>query len=77
MTRYQTKLRTPLSAEQAFAYMADLRNFAEWDPGVRRVTQVEGTGGGTGAVFDVTLATKRENTLRYHTAVFDPPHTSW
>lgn len=39
MTRYQTKLRTPLSAEQAFAYMADLRNFAEWDPGVRRVTQ--------------------------------------
>ena len=48
---------------------------AQWDPGVRRVTQVEGNGGGAGAVFDVTLATRRENTLRYHTAVFDPPRT--
>jgi Polyketide cyclase / dehydrase and lipid transport len=74
MTRYQTRLRTPQSPEQAFAYMADLRNFAEWDPGVRRVAQVQGNGGGPGAVFDVTLATKRGNTLRYHTAVFDPPH---
>jgi carbon monoxide dehydrogenase subunit G len=73
MTRYQTKLRTPRSREQAFAYMADLRNFAEWDPGVQRVTQVEGQGAGPGAVFDVTLATRRENTLRYRTAVFDPP----
>jgi carbon monoxide dehydrogenase subunit G len=73
MTRYQTKLRTPQSPEEAFAYMADLRNFAQWDPGVRRVTQVQGEGGGAGAVFDVTLATKRENTLRYRTAVFDPP----
>ena len=55
--------------------MADLRNFAEWDPGVRRVTQVEGKGGGAGAVFDVTLATRRENIFRYHTTVFDPPRT--
>ncbi len=75
MTRYQTRLRTPQSPEQAFAYMADLRNFAQWDPGVRRVTQVDGEGGAAGAVFDVTLNTKRENTLRYHTAVFDPPRT--
>jgi carbon monoxide dehydrogenase subunit G len=75
MTRYQTRLRTPQSPEQAFAYMADLRNFAEWDPGVRRVTQVDGEGGAAGAVFDVTLNTKRENTLRYHTTVFDPPRT--
>ena len=75
MTRYQSKLRTQQSPEQAFAYMADLRNFAEWDPGVRRVRQVEGRAGGSGAVFDVTLATRRESTLRYHTTVFDPPHS--
>ena len=75
MTRYQTRLRTPQSPEQTFAYMADLRNFAQWDPGVRRVTQVDGEGGAAGAVFDVPLNTKRENTLRYHTAVFDPPRT--
>jgi carbon monoxide dehydrogenase subunit G len=75
MTRYQTRLRTQQSPEQAFAYLADLRNFAEWDPGVRRVIQVEGKGAGAEAVFDVLLATRRENTLRYHTAVFDPPRT--
>ena len=34
MARYVTKVRTPRSVEDAFAYMADLRNFAEWDPGV-------------------------------------------
>jgi carbon monoxide dehydrogenase subunit G len=73
MTRYQTKLRTQQPPEQAFAYIADLRNFAHWDSGVRRVTQVDGEGGGARAAFDVTLATKRENTLRYHTVVFDPP----
>jgi carbon monoxide dehydrogenase subunit G len=75
MTRYQTRLRTQQSPEVAFAYMADLRNFAIWDPGVRRVKQVQGDGGEAGAVFDVTLATKRENTLRYRTTVFEPPGT--
>ena len=74
MARYVTKVLTSRSPDEVFAYMADLRNFAEWDPGVRHVAQVEGEGGGPGAVFDVTVRTKREQTLRYRTAVFDPPH---
>jgi Polyketide cyclase / dehydrase and lipid transport len=73
MARYVTKVRTGRSPDELFAYMADLRNFAEWDPGVRQVTQLEGEGGGAGAVFDVTVRTRREQTLRYRTALFDPP----
>ena len=37
-----TRVRSPWPPERAFAYMADLRNFAEWDPGVKASRQVEG-----------------------------------
>ena len=42
MAHYLTKVRTAWSPEKAFTYMADLRNFANWDPGVRKVVQREG-----------------------------------
>jgi hypothetical protein len=55
--------------------MADLRNFAEWDPGVKAVRQVEGSGGGPDSVFDVTVvAPGPDLTLRYVTEVHDAPH---
>ena len=73
MARYITKVRTSRSAADAFAYMADLRNFAEWDPGVSKVVQVEGDGGGPHAVFDVTVRTgRRDLVLRYRTKEFEP-----
>jgi hypothetical protein len=54
--------------------MADLRNLAEWDPGVKRVTQIEGSGGGASSSFDVAVASGRgELTLRYVTTQFDAP----
>jgi Polyketide cyclase / dehydrase and lipid transport len=54
--------------------MSDLRNFAEWDPGVKRVTQVVGSGGGPDAAFDVVVASGRgELTLRYVTQQYDEP----
>jgi len=34
MARYAVHVRSPKPADEAFAYMADLSNFAEWDPGV-------------------------------------------
>jgi hypothetical protein len=74
MARYVTKVRTSRPREEVFAYMADLRNFAEWDPSVRQVSQVEGYGGGPRTVFDVTVRGRREQVLRYRTAMFDPPH---
>ena len=76
MARYVTTVRTSWSADVAFGFMADLRNFAIWDPGVRRVVQVEGDGGGTDAVFDVTVAgVGRDLTLRYRTVQHDAPES--
>lgn len=74
MARYVTTVRTAMPPQEAFDYMADLRNFAEWDPGVKSVRQVQGSGGGPGAVFDVTVAgIGRDLTLRYVTEEHDTP----
>ncbi len=74
MARYTTRIRSPHPPETAFAYLADLRNFADWDPGVRAVSQVAGEGGGPGGVFDVTVAGPgRDLTLRYQTMEHDAP----
>lgn len=73
MARYVTTLRTDRSPRDVFTYMADLRNFAEWDPGVVKVQQVEGDGGGAGAVFDVSVkGPGRTIDLRYVTTTYEP-----
>jgi carbon monoxide dehydrogenase subunit G len=69
MARYVTKVRTARSPEDAFAYMADLRHFADWDPGVKKVVQVDGDGAGPAASFDVTVS---GTTLRYVTREYAP-----
>lgn len=74
MARYVAKVRTEWSPEQAFAYMADLNNFAAWDPGVRKVVQTTGSGGGETAVFDVTVAGfPKDIVLTYKTVEYDEP----
>ena len=74
MARYVVTVRTPRTPHDAFDYMADLRNFAEWDPGVKRVAQVAGSGGGPDAEFDVVVAAGRgELTLRYVTKEYRVP----
>lgn len=68
MARFTTTIHTPRSVQEAFRYMADLRNFAEWDPGVEKVTQVVGDGGGVGTEFDVEVdAPVGTMTMRYKT----------
>lgn len=75
MARYVVTVRTPRTPQAAFEYMSDLRNFVEWDPGVRRVTQVDGSGGGPNTSFDVVVESgRRELTLRYVTTQYDEPH---
>jgi carbon monoxide dehydrogenase subunit G len=77
MARYVVHVRTPMPPAEAFAYMADLTNFAEWDPGVDRVEQVEGDGAGLGAAFDVAVMLPgRTMTLRYDTVAFDEASTT-
>ena len=76
MARYLTRVATPLAADAAFAYLADLTNFVEWDPGVRRSVQVAGDGSGPGAAYDLTVAAApRDLTLRYEVTEYDPPRT--
>jgi len=70
MARYATTVRTQRPAAEVFDYMADLRHFRDWDPGVKHVTQIEGDGGGADGVFDVTVS---GTTLRYRTVEFQPP----
>lgn len=74
MARYVARVRTPMSVDEAFAYLADLRHLAEWDPGVIRSVQVEGDGAGAESVYDVTVDTGgREMTLRYDVTEWEPP----
>lgn len=76
MARYITTVRSPRPPEAAFAYMADLRNFAHWDPGVTGVVQITGDGGGPDSVFDVTVKSVGGGTrLRYVTKRYTAPHT--
>ena len=73
MARYVTAVRTSMSPAEAFAYMADLRNFAAWDPGVTEVEQVVGDGPGADATFDVTVkGFPSAITLRYETRLYEP-----
>lgn len=71
MARYHMRLRTDRPAVEVFAYLADLRNFADWDPGIASSEQVTGSGPGIGAAYDVDAS---GSVLRYEVDVFDPPH---
>jgi hypothetical protein len=77
MARYVTKVRSPLAPSEAFDFVADLRNLAVWDPGVRAVQQVAGDGPGADAAYDVTLNNPGPaTTLRYLTLEFEAPTTT-
>jgi carbon monoxide dehydrogenase subunit G len=71
MARYTTTVHTPLEPSEAFAYMADLTNMQEWDPGVARATKVRGEG--LGATYDVTVTAGTRPTLRYEIVEHDAP----
>lgn len=77
MAHYVATIPSSLSPEAAFAYMCDLRNFAEWDRGIKKVEQVKGDGPGLGAVCDITVrgAGGRDDVLRYETLEFEAPRT--
>jgi carbon monoxide dehydrogenase subunit G len=74
MAHYEGTVSTTWSQPAAFDYMADARNFAEWDPGTRAVEQVAGDGPGAGAAYDVEVKVGPATmTLRYEVVEWDPP----
>ncbi|MGF1598124.1 MAG: SRPBCC family protein [Acidimicrobiales bacterium] len=69
MARYTAVIDTPRPPQEAFEYLADLRNFERWDPGVSSSRQVEGDGPGPGAAYDVKA---NGVDLTYRTEEYDP-----
>jgi hypothetical protein len=67
MARYSTRIASHLTQPEAFRYMADLRNFPRWDPGVRAARLLEGDPGVPGALFELTLSNPTRTVLRYRT----------
>jgi carbon monoxide dehydrogenase subunit G len=74
VARFVATVAIPRQPAEAFDYLADLRNFAEWDPGVVSSTRIAGAGFGVGTEYDVTVRTAgSDTTLRYRVTDFDPP----
>ena len=75
MARFVDTVMTSVwSEDDAFSYMGDARNFAEWDPGTKRVEQVRGVGGGPDAAFDVTAEVgSRSTVLHYQVTDWESP----
>lgn len=75
MARFVAEVQTENNPEDVFAYLADVRNFTEWDPGVVESVQVSGEGPALGAEYDVTVRTgRRDMTLRYEIVEFEAPY---
>ena len=72
MPRYVATVASPRSPEDAFDFLADLRNFPAWDPGVKRAVQVRGDGPGPEAAYDLTIASNG-SVMRYEVRAFGRP----
>lgn len=73
MARYVVTVQTPRPPDEAFAFMADLTNFAQWDPGVISASQVGEGRPGLDTAFDVRVkAVPRPLVLRYRLIEFEP-----
>jgi Polyketide cyclase / dehydrase and lipid transport len=68
LARYVTTIRSRLSAEEAFDYMADFTNARSWDPSV---SAAERDGEGFRLV---SRFAGRDVTLRYEIVTLDRPH---
>jgi hypothetical protein len=73
MPRYVVTVPSSWSPDRAYTYMADMTNYVEWDRGILRVTQTKGSGGGEGAVYEVTTRGfgGRDMLLTYETTEHD------
>lgn len=74
MTRVQFDIVVPRRIEEVYDFVADFRNLPDWDPGIARAEQIEGTGVETGAAYRVVSSfAGRELELVYRTTAADRP----
>jgi carbon monoxide dehydrogenase subunit G len=74
MANFRDSVTTDWTPEQAFAYLADARHFADWDPGTEAAVLVEGTEPGPGTAYAVRVHVGPPTiTLRYETIRHEPP----
>jgi carbon monoxide dehydrogenase subunit G len=71
MPRYVTTVSTPLSPAEAFAFMADVRRFTEWDPGVTASVRVAGDGS-IGSAYELTVSPGK-TVMRYEVMAAEAP----
>lgn len=75
MARYVVHVRSPKPPVESFSYMADLCNFARWDPGVTSATQIEGDRPALGAIYEVSVKAVRGTLpLQYELTEYDEPN---
>jgi hypothetical protein len=70
MARFTTTIATPMTAEDAFDYVSDLRNTVQWDPAIEEAELVLGERPERGAVYRVRT---NRTSLDYVTEVYDRP----
>ncbi len=75
MAHYVTTVPSSKTPEEAFAYMSDIRNFALWDKGIKKIDQVVGDGAGVGSNYDITVKGfgGKDSVFRYVTLECDSP----
>jgi hypothetical protein len=76
MARYVATVNSSKSVVEAFAYMADVRNFKDWDRSISKVELIEGDQPGLGAKYDIHIKSgKNGMVLTYTTTEFNVPHS--
>ncbi len=75
MTRLNERIRTRLSVEEAFTYLADFANSQEWDPGVAHARRLDDGPVGLGARYQLGVRKgNRVVPMEYRITTYEPPH---
>lgn len=79
MARYVTTQPTDWDPDTAFAWMADLRHLADWDPSIKSARLVSGIGPAVGAEYEIEIeAAGGLRTMRYRIEEIDrQPARCW
>ena len=73
MARYRAVVPTSMSQDAVYAYLADFRSVAEWDPSIDDAQLVAGTAGQVGSRYRLTMRQLgRTTTLDYETVEAAP-----